>query len=81
MVAVNLWSGLRSFAGGKDVVEVEGNTIGQVLDALVTAYPGLGDVVENGVSVAVDGRIIASDLTHPISPDSDVFLMQRLRGG
>ncbi len=81
MVEVNLWSGLRGLADGKDRVEVEGSTVGEILSALVAAYPGLADPIEAGVSVAVDGRVIASSLTEPVSPDSEVYLMQRLKGG
>ena len=81
MVEVNLWSGLRALADGKDKVEVDAVDVGGVLTGLVAAYPGLADAIEAGVSVAVDGRIIASALDEPVGPDSEVFLMQRLKGG
>lgn len=81
MVEVNLWSGLRAFADGKDKVEIEARNVGEVLRGLVETYPALEDIIEAGVSVAVDGRIIASDLTAPVQPDSEVWLMQRLKGG
>ncbi|MFD3189423.1 MoaD/ThiS family protein [Sedimentitalea sp. HM32M-2] len=81
MVEVNLWSGLRALANGQDKVEVEATNVGEVLAALVKAHPGLQDAIDAGVSVAVDGRIIASGLTEPVRPDSEVYLMQRLKGG
>lgn len=81
MVEVNLWAGLRRFADGKEVVTVRGDTVGEVLAALVAAHPGLKEAVETGVSVAVDGRIIASALAEPVAPDSEVYLLQRLEGG
>lgn len=81
MVEVNLWSGLRALTGGKQVVEVEASTVGEVLSGLVKAYPELQAPIEAGVSVAVDGRIIASGLTEPVKPDSEIYLMQRLKGG
>ena len=81
MVEVNLWSGLRRFTDGELVVSVEADTIGDMLDALVAKYPGLEPVIEAGVSVAVDGRIIASALNEPVRPDSEVYLMQRIKGG
>ncbi len=81
MVEVNLWSGLRALADGNRTVEVEAANVGEVLSGLVDAYPGLQDAVEAGVSVCVDGRIIASGLTEPVQPDSEVYLMQRLKGG
>lgn len=81
MVEVNLWSGLRHLTGGQTVVEVEGATVGAVLDALVTAYPGLKPFIEAGVSVAVDGEIITGDRFAEVPDGAEVFLMQRLKGG
>lgn len=81
MVEVNLWSGLRKFTDGAEVIEVEAKTVGQVLDALVAAHPGLGPVIEAGVSVAVDGEVVTGGRQMPVAPDSEVFLMQQIKGG
>ena len=81
MVDVNLWSGLRRFTDGKLVVSVEAATIGKMLDQLTTAYPGLAKVIEAGVSVAVDGEIITAKRNTPLRPDSEVYLIQQLKGG
>lgn len=81
MVEVNLWSGLRAMADGQDKVEVEATNVGEVLSGLVAKYPGLQDAIDAGVSVAVDGKIIAFGLTEEVKPDSEVYLLQRLKGG
>lgn len=81
MVDVQLWSSLTRFTDGHDVISVEGNNIGQVLDNIVNLYPELQPIIEAGVSVAVDGKIMARDLTTQIKPDSKVFLLQQLKGG
>lgn len=81
MVEVNLWSGLRPFADGRTCVEVEAKTVGELLTRLEQAYPGLAPAIAAGVSVAVDGRVIAYSLTEPVKPDSEVYLMQRIKGG
>lgn len=81
MVEVNLWSGLRAHADGQDKVEVEAKNVGEVLSGLVAKHPGLGPIIDAGVSVSVDGRVIASSLTYPVSDDSEVWLMQQLKGG
>jgi len=80
-VEVHLWSGLRTLTGGLEKVEVEASTTGEMLSALKTSFPALGPVIEAGVSVAVDGRVIASSLTEPLRPENEIFLMQRLKGG
>ncbi len=81
MVEVQLWSGLRALVDGKSSVQVEAKTVGEVLTGLVKAYPALQGPIDAGVSVAVDGRIIASALNEPVHPGSEVVLMQRLKGG
>lgn len=81
MVEVALWSGLRPLVGGRDSVEVEGRTVGELLDGLRRDYPALAPRLDAGVSVVVDGRVIASSLTEPVRPDSEVVLMMRLKGG
>ena len=81
MVEVTLWSGLRAFTGGHETVTVEAKNVGEVLKGLVDAYPALQPAIDAGVSVAVDGRVIANSLTEPVKPDSEVYLLQRLKGG
>lgn len=81
MVAVNLWSGLRRFTDGAEVVEVEASTVGEVLQELVKAHPGLDPVIKAGVSVAVDDEIVQRAMHHPVKPDSEVFILQQFRGG
>ena len=81
MVEVNLWSGLGSYTGGDLVISVEASTIGEMLDALVRAHPGLGPVIEAGVSVVVDGEVIAANQAVPVGPANEVYLVRRLRGG
>ncbi|SHK25469.1 Molybdopterin converting factor, small subunit [Shimia gijangensis] len=81
MVEINLWSGLRRFADGKDKVEVSGKTVGEILDDLVARYPGMAPVIKAGVSISVDGEIIPTGRREPVKEDSEVFLLQRLKGG
>ena len=80
-IEVHLWSGLRTLTGGLDKVTVQASTTGELLSSLAKDYPELVPVIEAGVSIAVDGRIIASSLTEPLEPDQEIYLMQRLKGG
>jgi len=81
VVEVHLWAGLRRFTDGELVVEVEAETIGQMLDAVVAKYPALGPVFDGGVSVALDGEVIAAGRHRTIAPGAEVYLMHRLKGG
>ena len=79
-VALHLWSGLRRLTGGAEVVEVNAETVGEALDALCAAHPGLAPLIQGGVSVVIDGDMTASR-HHPVTPENEIFLMQRLKGG
>ncbi len=81
MVEVNLWSGLRSLTGGELAIAVDASTIGEMLDALVAAHPGLGPVIEAGVSVVVDGEIVAANRSVPLGPANEIYIVRKLRGG
>ena len=81
MARVHLWASLRRFAEGQEVVEVDAATVGQMMDALEKAHPGLGPAIKAGLSVAVDGEVIANNRAAPVKADSEVFLLQRLKGG
>ena len=81
MVQVHLFTSLRTFADDQAVVEVDAKTTGEVLRGLAEAYPALAPHIEAGVSVAVDGRVMASGLTEPVSEDSEVVILQQLKGG
>ncbi|PRY24419.1 ThiS family protein [Aliiruegeria haliotis] len=81
MVEVNLWSGLRPLADGKDCVEVEATTVRDMLSALVDAYPGLKPAIDAGVSIAMDGRIVTGGLNETLDGVQEVYLLQRLKGG
>lgn len=80
-INVHLWSGLRTLADGKEIVTLRAGTIGQMLAELARLHPALEDYLEDNVSVSVDGKLIATDLTHALFEHSEIYLLQRLRGG
>ena len=81
MPRVQIWGSLRAGTGGAESVEVEAATIGEMLNRLAAAHPGLRPQIERGVSVSVDGTIFRETWLAPILPDSEVVLLPRLAGG
>ena len=79
-VSVHLWSSLTRFTDGARVVSVEAGTVGQVLDALTRAYPGLEPILEAGVSVVIDDELV-NDHHSAVPEGAEVYLMQRIKGG
>ena len=81
MAQVQIWGSLRAAAGGAEVVEIEAASIGEMLEQLVIAHPGLRPQIERGVSVSIDGMIFSDSWLAPILPDSEVVLLPKLAGG
>ncbi len=71
----------RRFTGGEAVVEVEGATVGQVMDALERGYPGLGEALRAGSSAGINGEIHADPEYVPVEPDTVIYFVQPLAGG
>jgi molybdopterin converting factor small subunit len=78
---VHLWSGLRRLADGKEIVSVEAETIGTMLRALSEAHPGLAPILEDGVSVAVNGDVIVGGHARALHDGDEIFLLQQMKGG
>ncbi|MEM7078669.1 MAG: MoaD/ThiS family protein [Pseudomonadota bacterium] len=72
---------LRSGADGAASVEIEAATIRELLTKLVERYPGMGEHMEQGIAVAINGVVYRDDWTVAIPPDAEVFLMPRIAGG
>jgi sulfur-carrier protein len=80
---------LRDLTGGASKVAVEGGTVGEVIDHLEAAYPGIkaclcdGDRLRSNLSVVVDGEVIrrAQALRTRVSASSEVHIIPAISGG
>ena len=81
MVKVVLWGSLQTATDGQSEVEVEADTLGELLKQLSEYYPALEPQMKRGISVAIDGRIYNDSWFKAVSPDSEVVLLPRLTGG
>jgi molybdopterin synthase sulfur carrier subunit len=78
---------MRELTGGQSKVEVSGNTVREVVDALEVRFPGLRDrlVVDDrlrsGLAVSVDGAISRRRLRTKVQPESDLYFIESLGGG
>ena len=81
MVQVRIWGSLAAATEDQTVVDVEADTLRELLDALASQYPALKPQLERGVSVAIDGKVYNDNWFTPIREDSEVVLLARLRGG
>lgn len=86
-VRVRLAALLHSYTGGASAVEVEGATVGEVMDALDRRYPGLAFRVvdEQGrvrrhMHVFV-GEEAATSRSDPVPAGAEVYVVGALSGG
>ena len=81
MPTVHLMTHHRAFTGGEAVVEVDGATVGKVMDALEARYPGLGESLRSGSSAGIDGEVHAEPEYVPVQPDTVIYFLAPLVGG
>ena len=71
----------RAFTGGEAVVEADGATVGQVIESLEAAYPGLGVALRAGSSAGIDGEVHADPEFVRVQPDTVIYFVAPLTGG
>lgn len=69
------------FTGGLDSIEVAATNIRELILALDALFPGFGAYIERNVAIAIDGKIYQDAWMHPLLPESEVYLIQRISGG
>ena len=81
MVQVKLWGSLRSLAGDREIVEVEAETLKDVIDGIVAEVPALEPQIRRGVSFSVDGLVYRDSWFVPIGDAKELVMMPRMVGG
>ncbi len=88
-VKVFLYSGLKEFTDGKNMVEVQGSTVGECLADLIEQFPKMKPEVfdENDKLL---GRILVSinlksaypeELAKPIKNGDELYILRAIPGG
>ena len=90
MSAVRIPPVLRAAAGGAKQVDVPGSTVGELLEGLVAAHPGLRDQLftpdgelNRFVNVYIDGqdvRYLGGTAT-PVDPRDEMVILPAMAGG
>jgi len=77
----------RDLTGGAEVVEVEGDSVAEVVAKLNQCFPGIeARLCEDGrirpyISVAVNGEITRRGLRQKLSQESEIHFVPSLGGG
>ena len=78
---------MQFFTGQKRFVEIQGETIGQIINNLDKNFPGLkthlvynGEIMP-GLAVIVDGEDTHLGMLQPVKHDSEIHFLPSLAGG
>jgi molybdopterin converting factor small subunit len=86
MATVFIPAMLQSLTGGATQMQIAGNTVRALINALEERFPGFKDrLLQDGdlrpdIAVAVDGEF-AVDLIERVHPDSEVHFVPPISGG
>jgi len=78
---------LRRLTGGLERVDVEGASVGALVEAIERRFPGfraavvVADEIDPALAVAVDGEVLAGGLAERVESSSEVHLIPALSGG
>lgn len=88
-VKVDVSPFLRQYTDGRQVVEVDGSTVGQCLDHLVKQFPNIkkwlfnnDGKLHNYIDVYVNGKSsYPEELTKPVRPGEELYILFMVAGG
>jgi molybdopterin converting factor small subunit len=72
---------VRRLTGGVSEFDVEADTVRRMIVELDRRYPGLGEQIDEGMAVAIDGEIFQDAYLEKLKPDSEVVLIPKIGGG
>ena len=71
----------RQFTDGEIRVSVEALTMRSIIRELDSNFPGLANVLNDGMAVAIDGQIFQDFFLEEVKPDSEVCFLPAIEGG
>jgi molybdopterin converting factor small subunit len=72
---------LRAAANGLETIDIQAETIRELLRKLIERYPKMERHMKEGIAVSLDGTIYRDARDIPIPPETEVFLLPRIQGG
>jgi molybdopterin synthase sulfur carrier subunit len=87
-IKISLHKTHRQYTDGKEIVEVEGKTVGECLQKLVKKYPPLEkEILKNGklnslIEIYIDGTsAYPNEMAKPVKDGDKIDLVYMLSGG
>lgn len=80
-VHVHFSAELRRFTDGVADLDIEAATVRRLIRALDERYPGMGERLSEGTSVAINGEIIPDAEFEELPDGAEVHFLETLKGG
>ena len=71
----------EQYADGETEFEIAGATVREIVRALDARIPGIGELIQETMAVAVDGEIFQDPYLEEVQPDSELFVLPKIGGG
>ena len=87
MATVHIPAAMKAQTGGVTEASVAGTTLGEIIENLESAYPGLkrrlaeGERLRHGLAAFVDGVNVPSRLDTKVSENADIYFAPAISGG
>jgi uncharacterized protein YgiM (DUF1202 family) len=72
---------LTNNSGLESELVIEAATVRALMRQLDALSPGISALIEEGMSIAIDGEIYSDAMFEELTPDNEVHFIPRLRGG
>ena len=80
-ITVHLASGLRDLTDGQAEVEIEADSVRSLIRRLDERFPGIGERLTEGTSVAINGEIIPDAIYESLPDGAEIHFLPTLSGG
>ncbi len=87
MAIVHIPAPMRSLTGGETDVTVPGGTLGEIVEALESRFPGMksrlaeGDRIRPGLAVFVGGVNVPPRLSTHVPENAEIYFAPAIAGG
>ena len=81
MPTVHFSRAICHYTGGVEEIRVEAATVRELIRVLDGRFPGLGEQLESGMAVSIDGEIVSDPLLERVEPDSEIHFLPPSSGG
>jgi len=81
VITVKFSASLRDLTGDDDEIQVDAPSVRRLIALLDDRYPGIGERLRDGTSVAINGEILPDAIYEDIPDGAEVHFLATLVGG